>query len=419
MSGKEKRKDAKSSIRSMGSTRLSLLGFRKEIQRAFREGGRRRGQALTEFALTVPVMVVILLFAIFFYEINHLKIKTQEMARYAAWEFTGFPLHDYGETNQSTYYTQAASEVRSDFDQRFANLESTNMGVGNRYLMVSWQQPRLTLRNEIEPNIPSGRELGLPINLNTVFNLVTGIIDIISMIRFSDPNPVLEVMMGLHKIENDLIFGARKDRFNPPRRWGFNEKGYIHATVSLSYRNEFIPRKFMGQDLYNVSRQRFRERSAVVADSWRLHYGDSIDNESGSGKPYWEAVERMAWVSPGTRTFVRGVGEVVKLFADMIGWTAVFAGYYAGSLDMDPMKTALVSKPYKDQDPSSGQIRINEDSGGADYDTSPNRQDSDYRKTFEKRGGYFMGCPEPESLTCGPSLSTNNPFGDFVVPPPE
>lgn len=411
MNGKEK---------SECSMRLSLIRLRKDIQRAFRETGRRRGQALTEFALTVPVMVVVLLFAIFFYEINHLKIKTQEMARYAAWEFTGFPLHDYGETNQSSKYTEAASAVQADFAQRFANLESTNTGTANRYLMVSWQQPRLMLKNEIEPTIPSGRELGLPINLNTIFNIVTGVIDLISMIRFSDPNLVLDAMMGMHEIESKLIFGARKDRFNPPRRWGFNKEGYIHATVTLSYRNEFIPRRFMGKDLFNFTRRRFRERSAVVADSWRLHYGDSIDNESGSGKPYWETVERMAWVSRGTRTFVSGMADLLVLIVDLLVWPARMTGWLdAGTLDMDPMKTALVSKPYKDQNVSSGQIRLNEDSGGADYDTSPNKAGSDYRETFEKRGEYFMGCPEPESLTCGPSLSTNNPFGDFVVPPPE
>jgi len=418
---------------SRRDTMLSIVDMRLSIQRAFRNTGRRKGQALTEFALTVPVMVTALLFAIFFYEINHLKMKTQEMSRYAAWEFTGYPLHDYAESKQSSMYDTAEGSVKGDFDQRFANLESTNTMGGSKYITVSWRAPTLQLKNEIEPKIPSGRELGLPINLNTVFNLVTTVIDVLAMLRFKDPNPVLELMMGFHKIEENLVFGASMNRFNPPKRWGFNDKGYVHSKVRLIYRNEFIPRRFMNKkggmydtsmghnEHFMASRLRFEENAAVVADSWRLHYGDSIDHDSGNDKAYWKAVDRMAWVSKSVRNVVMKtlISMPTRLLVGLISVAAGGTGYIAVPPDMDPMKIALVSKAYKDQNPASGQVRLNEDSGSHSYDTSPNAEDSDYRGTFDKRGENFMGCPEPESMTCGPSLSTDNPFGDFIVPPAE
>jgi hypothetical protein len=402
--------------------------LRRGLKRAFSEAPARRGQALVEFALVVPVMVTLVLFAIYFYEINHVRLKAQEMARYAAWEFTGYPLHDYADTDPSGQFSSAQSSVQQDVQRRYANLESTNRGGGSRYLAVSWRDPRIRIRNKMEPKIPEGRELGLPINLNTVFNIVGLLVDLLSIMQFEDPNAFLVAMVAGYKVEesNMFKFGARVSRFNPPRRWGFNTKGYIWATARISYRNEFIPRRFMegvrgwfSNRHYSTRDHVFEETTAVVADSWRLHYGDDITHSNGEGKPYYKQIERMMWVSNVPKGVVQGISVFTQTLTALICGFSAVSGYIGFPPTMDPMKPALVSKAYKGRRPLSGQVRLSEDKGHQNYDTSPNRENSEYREAFTQRGEHFMGCTEPESLGCGPSLSTDNPFGDYVVPPPE
>jgi hypothetical protein len=161
------------------------------------------------------------------------------------------------------------------------------------------------------------------------------------------------------------------------------------------------------------------ETSALVADSWRLHYGDDID-ENGTSKAYYKAVDRMAFVSNTVKNVVKPFVIAFTTLAKIIqGVTAIIAPA-TWPLTVDPMKTTLFSKAYKGRQADSGKRQIYEDEGQArKYDTAPNKDGSEYRKAFENRGEWFMGCHEPERLTCGASLSSDNPFGDYVVPPPQ
>lgn len=388
--------------------------------RALLRRGRRAGQALVEFAIVAPLMVTLLLFSIYFYEINHVRLKVQEMARFAAWEATGYPLHDYKERRQSGYFNRAKTAIAADALARFSNLKSTDRRSGTRYLAVGWNDPRFQIRDEQEPRIPSGNNS--IINLNTIFSLVGYLVDIYSALSFRHLNPTLSAMMVGYWSEQIRFFGARYNRFNPPARWGFNKRGYPHVTVSLRFQNLFIPRRYMDRvggwfsnKHYMARRFMFRERAALVADSWRMHYGESVTNQS-TDSAFYKAVDRMAFVTPSIKNGLRAlvVTPIQILVATMSG-----GGVIAPPLTMDPLKTALVSKQYKGRRPDSGKIRLVEDVGPRSYDTAPMKPQSEYVSTFQNRGEFHMGCHEPERLTCGPGLSTNNPFGDYVVPPPE
>jgi Flp pilus assembly protein TadG len=79
------------------------------------------GQALVEFAIVAPLIVMILLFAIWFYELIHIKLKVQEATRYAAWEATAFPLHDYAEGPDANDQLKedALTQIRDDTCSRW------------------------------------------------------------------------------------------------------------------------------------------------------------------------------------------------------------------------------------------------------------------------------------------------------------
>lgn len=371
----------------------------------------RRAQALTEFAIVVPVMVTCLLFAMYFYEIIQVKLKAQEVGRFAAWEFTSFPLHDYkdGKTNG---FSAARTGITTDVVKKYANLKSGTLGAQSKAFAVGWTPPVVIMRDQIEPKIPGGSLA------NMVFIFAGIVVDIWAVKNMNFSNIVLDLMMVGYYSEKYQWFGAGYNRFNPPKKWGFNPKGYPQVKVRLSYENLLINKKFMqswfGPKHFLAKKHRFTETVAVVADSWRMNYGENIEGTKHEDKPYYRQVDRMAFVTPSIRSGIKAYSTIIQAFTGILALWAM-----QPPLTMDPTETALVSKAYKDQDPSSGKIEVKEDhdDGNQKYDTSPMKEGSEYEKSLKVRHNNFMGCPDPEKLGCFDSLGSDNPFGDYVLPP--
>ena len=47
------------------------------------------------------------------------------------------------------------------------------------------------------------------------------------------------------------------------------------------------------------------------------------------------------------------------------------------------------------------------------FDTAP--YIGAYKAAYEQRGEYFMGCRQQAVLGCNRSLSSDNPFGEYIV----
>jgi hypothetical protein len=356
-------------------------------------------------------MVSLLLFSMYFYEIIQVKLKAQEVGRFAAWEFTSFPLHDY-DTGKTNGFSAARAEISADVLVKYANLKSGTLGAQSKAFAVGWSPPQVTMRDQIEPKIPGGSMV------NMLFNFAGYAIDFLSVQGMNYSNPVLLAMMVGYYGEKYSWFGAGYNRFNPPRKWKFNTRGYPRIRVRLRYENLLISKKFMqswfGPKHFLARKFRFTETAAVVADSWRLNYGDNIEGTQHKDKAYFKQVDRMAFVTPSIRTGMKVWTTIIQTFSGIIALAAV-----QPPLTMNPTETTLVSKAYKNQDPSSGKIQIKEDheDSPVDYDTSPMKGGSEYEKSLKVRKGHFMGCHDPEKLGCFDSLSSDNPFGDYVLPP--
>ena len=69
-----------------------------------------------EFAIVTPLLILIIFFAVWFHELVHIKLKLQEAGRYAAWEATAYPLHDYAQGPQanSQLSSDAIDSIRQD-----------------------------------------------------------------------------------------------------------------------------------------------------------------------------------------------------------------------------------------------------------------------------------------------------------------
>lgn len=396
-----------------------MIRLRKQIFGSFRWSKRprgRRAQALTEFAIVAPVMVTCLLFAMYFYEVIQIKLKAQEVGRYAAWEFTGFPLHDYKEGKTTSGFSDAKTEINSDVARRYKNLRSTDTKSGKAWLMAGWDAPRVTMRDQIEPKIPGGAMV------NQLFNFVGYAVDIMTAMSLNYSNPVLMAMMVGYYSEKYKYFGSQYNRFNPPKKWAFNTKGYPQIRVRMRFKNLLVPKYFMdgGQSgwftgkHFQGTKKYFNEEVSVVADSWRMNYGEDVVGTKDKDKAYFKQVDRMAFVTPSIRNGMKMWTTFIQVASGIIALAA-----FHPPLTMDPLETTLVSKAYKGGDPASGKITIREDhdDGPQDYDTSPLQPGSEYEKTLKRRGQNFMGCVDPEMLGCFDSTSSNNPFGDYILPP--
>jgi len=385
----------------------------KALERVRGEGG----QSLTEFAIIAPVIVGILIFAIFFYEATQIKLKQQEAERYVAWEFTGKLLTDYGNGgNQSSLFTQAKNEIIADTNDRFDNLVSTNKLTNQRqYVMTEWELRDPTVRNNTVPEVPGGFWVNLVFQ---VFKLVYTIWD---MQTWTSVNPVhYALMAGSNTQPSFAGSGAIAEQFGPSS-WKFNKKGFI--TAKMRWRvapTAMFTRRFM-ENRFNKAFRPFgtitlNDRAspdgvALVVDSWNLQDGTSISGRYRADKntAYWKQVDRMAFVTPASKGIARGFATVITAFASIAAGMCMQI-----PLTTDPMETALAAKAYGSDQHGTGKRSLEGMTDRPnDFDTAP--YVGAYEKAYGQRGQYFMGCTQQGILGCNRSLSSNNPFGEYIV----
>ena len=398
-----------------------------------------RGQALVEFVVAVPTMVLIFLFSQFFYEAIQVKLKTQEMARYMAWEFTGHALHDYDDG--SFKYSDASNEIKNDAAARFSNLKSTDLrNDADKALAGKWTVNTPTTQNGAEPLLPGGNVLsigGIPINISQIFQIAGYALDIIRLASIAQhPNVYWAAIMAFYQFDREDVFGGGGlSRFNPPGEWKLNTRGYIRTQVRVNFENQWLNRfeaisdsKFWSQDnagkgemRNSIRRLRFTETYYLLADQWELHQPDDVLGPSSSGTAYYKQISRMAFIKSRTRTAVKTFTDILKYGTDIVAYMA-----FQPTLGMsDLTQVGLVSKNYEGGSGGrdSGKIEIDEDGGKKSYDTSPMMDKATskanvkmYEESRSTRGNNYMACPQVESLGCTSSLSQDNPFGDYIIP---
>lgn len=384
------------------------------------------GQALTEFAIVVPVIVCLVLFSIYFYELLSVKLKAQEAARYAAWEATSYQLSDYAAKNPRSKNRQlfetARSAIESETWARYEDLDSSSVarikGVPgkvinkvrgrNYFLATEWEVERVRLRNDEPPEINGNFlfELGFDIGLQ-----VAGWVE--SLLRDFD-NPYTAAAMA----------SFLRHQYSPGG-YGFNEDGYVEADVRISVTNRLLPRHYMDQGGDAWFSNRFLRRTSVdfnehvelLADPWKLVEGNDVRHGQTSGG-FFQQVDRFFLAGSEGRAAAQPVAQLARL--------AVMLGMGGGELP-DPLEPVVVSVNYGPGERAIGTVNLGVDEGRGRHDSSPYSVIHAYEDTFgfssddadgrPGRGNYYMGCAEPMQLGCTDSLSRDNPFGEGILPP--
>ena len=401
------------------------------------------GQALVEFAIVLPLLIMILLFAQWFWEVVQVKLKVQEAARFAAWEATAHPLHDYGQGRASltARWSTMQATVMMETMVNYADLDSARPAAGLRMLSASWTPPVVFLANQQEELIYAGGSLTSPF-INFIFKLAGQGSGIAAGMLYGwlAGNPyAAELAGGFSGAMKDVPFGATE--------WGFNDRGYNLATVSTYVKNEWFGVTFMGKPLIPTPGLFIRERNGVLADSWNLYPGqDAVQNGVMNTQ-----VQRMYLMNERTRkkavqlallgpkpsgsdgaAAASGGGSssgasnlaVPSLEVGLKTIRTMLSSYGVAFLSLPPgldpsrdmFRGAVVSKNYLEGKRDSGRYRVQEDvplAGGSRYETAP--MSSENEATYRDRGNNFMGCTQPQKLGCTHTLGQDNPLGDYLV----
>lgn len=343
-----------------------------------------KGSSVVEFAIVATILVPLVMYSMFFVDIAKVRIKTQEMARYTAWEMTSFPLSDYDSGSHTNFFNQAANNVRKDVVDRFSDdLRSDTKGGKHVDFMTGtfeFGSADITIKNQDTKLLPGGQLKGS--NLEWVGDMLN------------------QVNGGI----NWLLGSA----------WKFNTKGQIRVDVKVHFKQNFIPKVFAQEFFANelapegINNLTFEDHLVLVADSWTLLDGEDVYPPGGYKQHdmdslFYKQTNRVLWLGA---TQIPLVGSILNFLAKVQN-TQILRDL----IDVAPFALRVTSIASRGNDANkANKVKIDVDCGeGHDSDgmhTTPIRdkdlspKQSEYGKTYLKRGDWYMGCPQAQKESC-------------------
>ncbi len=363
---------------------------------------KNKGQAITEFALVLPVMIVILLYSMYFTELVRAKLKLQEASRFVAWEMTSHTLDDYGQKDHAQAFSLAQTASILDAVAKYKDMDSIDDKPAGDFV-VGYSNVKATITAQAAP-------------------------------AFTNPIAPL----GGNKFINNLLGVLNGSVSAIYNHFGFNTGGKVQVEVSMQLDNRLLPKHFLdenggffqadawgGRNLQSVT---MKNRFTLLASGWALPDGaDAVQHQTGAGGPrsgvhrggsdqgLYTQVRRMRLLgAPEKLAVIPGFDRIRVLIGsvipDPVGATYVVSHNYfaAGNSNIrnrgcthDPLHGAPWGMNNLDTD-------SNNDGPGLDYerrkcfDTAPFRdtseyKDSQYREIYQARGPYFMGCKKAQA----------------------
>lgn len=367
-----------------------------------RSSRHSRGQAVTELALVLPILVTVMLFGLFFSELVRAKLKLLEAARFAAWEMTSHAIDDYGGDGKG--HDRAFASAMSDTVERtnriYADLDSVIDRGTRGGLIAGYSGVTATMKNN-------------PVVL--------------------DDGPVrVDLPDGLPEAPRRLS-GSSSEAF---RLFGFNQRGKVQVELTMRLDNRILPRNFLndragffsvdqwgGSNLQSIA---LKSRFTMIASGWSLPDGsDAVMREATDGEGAMAGVHRSGQSVHGLWKQVDRMTHLGKRpeEKELIGLKSIDVASFA--LPKPYNSSFVVSHNYGL--PGAGTRGCDAAPGEADpshpalagmnnlleaskldhqwrkcYDTAPFRDQSSYDdsmsiKQFKARGQWFMGCQLPQA----------------------
>lgn len=344
----------------------------RAFQRAIRQ--KEEGGAIVESAILFSLLVPMLIFAIFFYELCLAKIKVTEASRFMVWEMTAFGLSDWRNGNHEQRFNTARSNILNEVNGRWGDdLEGAS------------------------PLFTNGLRVGPPITVRVSFPEQGSLTN----------NDARLLDAGFGGVSTGSMGAAVDSVFN---YMNFNTKGLVEGefTARLDYiwtNNFWLVNK--GTKFLDTTQFTLRAKQSLIADAWDLKVDDAqtLRFEGGSGQydcdnsDYCKQISRMAFA---------GIFDKLGDFNDSIGGVTEYIGVPW------PFSARVISKPLNGKTAAqkdSVNSTINLEGGSNGWPPKHNAQKlhftnvfkdrhastrSPYTKYYKKTGEFYMGCPQAQ-----------------------
>lgn len=246
-----------------------------------------RGSSMVEFAIMAPVLIVLILWCNYFFEVQVARIKAAEVARYVGFERT---------------VRKDVNVIANEAKQRYRDLNGTEKAGTKALGFTNEFNLNVTAQNAAAPISGSLNEAGSKGGLGGLIGTITNLVG----------NSV-EAIIGLLGFKTN--------------------QGAVQANVELRVTNRIIPKKIVeyvsGFDDNRLDLV-FQDRFFVYHDTWRAW--DNGLNHLNSYKPVedktYERVKKVAYLgladSPGVSGVLNAIGKVL----DTLGLDFPFSNDY-------------------------------------------------------------------------------------------
>jgi hypothetical protein len=378
----------------------------------------RRGAATVEFALVVPVLVMILLFSMYLTELVRAKLKMQEFARYTVWEMTSYTLSDFATGNNDQAFTDANTEMLEEATERYKDMDSVEPNAPKGNFVARYTEVKAEVKNKEVPLIETGLVLG------------------------NDGEGYASDIAGAVNGGANAVLGF----------WKFNTKGWLQADVDMKFNNALIPTSYLdrdrpggffkvdpfgGKDLRSLA---LKSRFSMYADPWNLEDGADAtirDRRAGAHRegptdmPHglYKQVNRMVFLGVLSKLedAVGGISQFrqfLNSFAPAFLGTFVVSHNYTANPGGDWKRECIGEDTGIEAYPAEAEGGLNNLNKFSRidwprptcFDTAPFRDQpydkSQYIQIFKARGDFFMGCKNAQAADPSAPKSDESTKGD-------
>lgn len=381
----------------------------------------RRGAATVEFAIVVPVLVMILLFSMYLTELVRAKLKLQEFARYTVWEMTSYTLSDFAKAKHDDAFRDARQEMMAEAVERYRDMDSVEPNAPRGNFVASYSDVAGTVENKEIPLFEAGLMLG---NGGEGF--------------------ASDVVSAANVGANQLLGG-----------WDFNTKGWVEAETSMRFNDLLLPEHYLDEgsggffkvDPFggkSIRSLELKSRFSMYADPWNLEDGSDAtmrERRAGSHRkgpqdmPHglYQQVDRMVFL--GARQQLEDnvgiLGDfqqfIQQISPDLVGTFVVSHNYTLSPRGGDAAAwgrecigedTGIESYPFEAEGGLNNLGKFSQIDWPRPmcFDTAPFRDQpydrSQYIRIFKSRGEHFMGCKNPQAEDPSAPTSAASTKGD-------
>ncbi len=358
------------------------------------------GAAVVEVALLSLLVVPMVFYATFFFDLSLVNIRISEATRYAAWELTVMEISDWKNHSHLTSSNIKDSLWRSTLKPEVEGRWGDDM---NSATSISNSAPGL-----FHPDNVGGGKSGLTITKVKSFTIGPQ-----GSLPTYSPYAREETADTGEEAEED--FGANlRNIFGKTTGFiynllGFNKNGFvkIHGSAEL----EFIKAAplFKGESLLPGT-PIVRTNEGLLVDAWDFKdtgdidyngFGQKMPADDGGGEKYYNQVKHMVfagmvevvsgWLPSGVSNFLNGLFRnpflpTVRSYA-MTGYPSADASFEYGADRIDGLATEGDSWG---KAPSKFYTNVFKES------FNQSCENCNYNAVYQKNGGYYMGCDKPQ-----------------------